>query len=202
MKQVFLEKYQEYCNTKDKREEIFKMVQRDDESLEDFVEMLLYNVQRDGQTDMGLYVLKIILLHGIREYFLDMLNLLGKGDISKESFEKIVELCKRYSRGSSRNNKRDKRDKLESDVFDRTQKSSNGGAIRAEIGNLLENFKIEMMSSISSEIDVLREKQKQVVEDLTLAVFCHRCRKNHPLKECLLDKVEVCQLCELNHETK
>ena len=50
---------------------------------------------------MGLDVLKIILLRGIRDDFLDMLNLLGKGDISKESFEKIVELCTRYSRGSS-----------------------------------------------------------------------------------------------------
>ena len=69
---------------------------------------------------MGLDVLKIILLHGIRDDFLDMLNLLGKGDISKESFKKIVELCKRYSKGSSRNNRRDKRDKLECDVFDRT----------------------------------------------------------------------------------
>ena len=107
-----------------------------------------------------LYVLKIILLHGIRDDCLDMLNLLGKGDISKESFEKIVELCKRYSKGSSRNNRRDKWDKLERDVFDRTQKSSNGGAAHAKIGNLLENFKIEMMSFISSEIDVLREKQK------------------------------------------
>ena len=44
MKHVFLEKYQEYCNTKDKREELFKMVQRDNESLEDFVERILYNV--------------------------------------------------------------------------------------------------------------------------------------------------------------
>ena len=87
---------------------------------------------------MGLYVLKIILLRGIREYFLDMFNLLGKGDISKESFENIVELCKRYSRGYSRNNKRDK---LEWDVFDRTKNLSNGGATQAEIGNLLENFK-------------------------------------------------------------
>ena len=41
MKQVFLEKYQEYCNTKDKREELFKMGQKEDESLEDFVERLL-----------------------------------------------------------------------------------------------------------------------------------------------------------------
>ena len=34
---------------------------------------------------MGFDVLKIILLHGIRDDFLDMLNMLGKGDISKES---------------------------------------------------------------------------------------------------------------------
>ena len=113
MKHVFLKKYQEYCNTKDKREELFKMVQRDDESLEYFVERILYNVPRVGQTNMGLYVLKIILLCGSKDDCLDMLNLLGKGDISKESFEKIIELCKRYSRGSSRNNKQYKRDKIE-----------------------------------------------------------------------------------------
>ena len=136
------------------------MVQKEDESLEDFVERLMYNVQRAGQTNMGLDMFKIILLHGIRDDCLDMLNLLGKGDISKEYFGKIVELCKRYSRGSSRNNRWDKRDKLECNVFDRTQKSSNGGAIRAEIGNLLENLKIEMMSSISSKIDVLKAKKK------------------------------------------
>ena len=159
----------------------------------------LYNVQRVGQTNMGLYVLKIILLRGIREDFLDMLNLPGKGDISKESFEKIVELRKRYSRGFSSNNRWDK---LERDIFDRTHNSSNGGATRGEIGNLFENFKTKMMSSISSKIDVLREKQKQVVEDLTLSVFYPKCRKKHPLKECPLDKVEVCQLCELNHDTK
>ena len=57
------------------------------------MERLLYNVQRAGQIDMGKDVLKIILLLGIREYFLDMLNLLGKGDISKESYEEIVDLC-------------------------------------------------------------------------------------------------------------
>ena len=115
-------------------------------------------MQRVGQTNMGLDVLKIILLRGIREYCLDMLNLLGKGDILKESFEKIVEPCKRYSRGSSKNNKRYKQDKLEHVVFNRTKNSSNGGATWVEIGNLLENFKTEMMTSISSEIDVLREK--------------------------------------------
>ena len=66
---------------------------------------------------MGLDVLKIILLHGIREDFLGMLNLLGKGDISKESLENIVELCIRYSRVFYSTNKRKK---LEQDFFDRT----------------------------------------------------------------------------------
>ena len=46
MKQVFLGKYQEYCNTKEKWEELFKMVQKDEESMEYFIERLLYNVQR------------------------------------------------------------------------------------------------------------------------------------------------------------
>ena len=96
------------------------MVQKEDESLEDFVERILYNVQRTGQTNMGLDALNIILIRGIRDDCLDMLNLLGKGDISKESLGKIVELCKRYSRGSSRNNRQDKQDKFERDVFDRT----------------------------------------------------------------------------------
>ena len=62
MKQVFLRKYQEYCRTKDKREELFKMVQKYDESLEDFVERILYNVQRSRQTTIGRDVLKIIFL--------------------------------------------------------------------------------------------------------------------------------------------
>ena len=59
-----------------------------------------------------------------------------------------------------------------------------------------------MMSSISLEIDVPREKQKKVVEYLTLGVFCPKCRKKHPLKECPLDKVEVCHIYELNYDTK
>ena len=54
MKHVFLEKYQKYCNTKYKREELFKMVQRDNEILEYFGERILYNVQRAGKTNMGL----------------------------------------------------------------------------------------------------------------------------------------------------
>ena len=94
MKHVFLRKYQEYCRMKDKREDLFNMVEKYYESLEDFVERLLYNVHISGQTTIGRDVLKIILLQGIREDCPGMLNLLGKGDISKESFDHIVDLCR------------------------------------------------------------------------------------------------------------
>ena len=78
---------------KGKREELFNIVQKYVESLEDFVERLLYNVKRSGQTTIRRDVLNIIMLWGILEDCLVMINLLGKGDISKEPFDHIVDLC-------------------------------------------------------------------------------------------------------------
>ena len=73
---------------------------------------------------------------------------------------------------------------------------------RADIGNILENFKTDMMNSIYSQLDVMREIHKQVAEDLVLGVFFPKCKKKHPPKECPLDKAEVCGMCELEHDTK
>ena len=46
MKKVFLDKYQEYCKDKDRKEAIFKITQKEDENLEDYVETFQYNLQR------------------------------------------------------------------------------------------------------------------------------------------------------------
>ena len=78
------------------------MNQREDESLEDFVERLEYNVQRSGHPDLDPDILKTILLRGIRDEHLDILNLLGKGDISKDNYQDILTLCRRSSQGKSR----------------------------------------------------------------------------------------------------
>ena len=78
-----------------------------------------------------------------------MLNMLGKGDISKESYDEIVNLYKRCSRGAAR------RPKSKDSTYSRVQKSASGGATWAEIGNLLEEFKTEMLSSFASQIDTL-----------------------------------------------
>jgi hypothetical protein len=85
-----------------------------------------------------------------------MLNILGKGDISKESYDEIVNLCKRCSRGASRN-----RSNSRDTTFSRIQKSASGGATRAEIGNLLEGFKTKMLISFASQIDTLQIQKKQ-----------------------------------------
>ena len=92
MKQLFLNKYQDYCRTRDRREELFNMAQKEDESLEDFVERLQYNLHRSVHPDVSHDILKTILLKGVRDDCLDTLNMLGKGDISKDSYEDIVAL--------------------------------------------------------------------------------------------------------------
>eukprot|EP00253_Pinus_taeda_P035700 PITA_35700 len=128
MKEAFLAKYQDYCRTRERKEEMFKMVQKEDESLEDFVERLQYNLQRSDHPTMSKDILKTILWKGVRDDCLDMLNMLGKGDISKEPFEEIVNLCMRCSRGAGN------RSKSRDNVYSRVQKSASGGETRAEIG--------------------------------------------------------------------
>jgi hypothetical protein len=197
MKQKFLNKYQDYFRTREKREELFKMMQKEDENLEDFVERLQYNLQRSSHPNVSKDILKTILLKGVRDDCLDMLNMLGKGDISKESYDEIVNLCKRCSRGASRN-----RSNSRDTTFSRVQKSASGGATRAEIGNLLEGFKTEMLSSFASQIDTLQIQKKQAEAEVALSIFCSKCRDKHPQRECPLDKKPICTICDKDHETQ
>eukprot|EP00253_Pinus_taeda_P022524 PITA_22524 len=99
MKEKFLAKYQDYCRTRERKEELFKMVQKEDGNLEDFMERLQYNLQRSDHPNMSKDILKSTLLKGVRDDCLDMLNMLGKRDICKESYDEIVNICKRCSRG-------------------------------------------------------------------------------------------------------
>lgn len=171
------------------------MNQKEDESFEDFVERLEYNVQRSGHPDLDPDILKTILLKVIKDEHLDMLNLLGKGNISKESYQDILTLCQRSSRGLSRSGSQHK------DTFSRVQKSANGGVTRAKIGNLFEDFKTELLNTLTTQIDTLQEKQKQVESKKALSIFCSKCRQKHPLRKCPLNSVELCGLCEQGHPT-
>lgn len=47
----------------------------------------------------------------------------------------------------------------------------------------------------------LQVKQKQLELDRTMAIFCTKCRKKHLERECPLNSIEECAICELNHAT-
>ena len=44
MKNIFLKKYQPYCRTRDSKDDIFRMTQHEEENLEDYLEIFLYNL--------------------------------------------------------------------------------------------------------------------------------------------------------------
>jgi hypothetical protein len=52
MKTKFLKKYQDYCRTKDSRNDIFRLQQQDEESLEDFLERFIFTLQKSKYTDL------------------------------------------------------------------------------------------------------------------------------------------------------
>ena len=64
-----------------------------------------------------------------------------------------------------------------------------------DIGNLLENFKIDILGTLTSQFDAMETNKRQEEEDhATLHMFCPKCRKIHPLKECPLNTVSICDV--------
>lgn len=77
----------------------------------------------------------------------------GKGDISYLSFDEISELCQKYSRGRAKIGKRD--------ITSRASKSTTGGVTRVKIRSMLENFKTYILSTLGTQVDVLKAKKKR-----------------------------------------
>ena len=83
------------------------------------------------------------------------------------------------------------------DVVTRTSESINtSGVTRMDIGNLLDIFKTYIMGTLTSQFDSLKTKNRQEEQDhASLHIFCPKCRKRHPLKECPLNKFYICVVC-------
>lgn len=132
----------------------------------------------------------------MKEHWIETLNIMGKGDIYKESFADIIDLCIRSSRGSTRVKP------VEHDRFVRDNKISSEGVTHVEIGNLLENFKTDILGTLTTQLDILQAKQKQMEAEQNLAIFYPICRKKHSHKECPLDAVQTCAICTKYHSTE
>jgi hypothetical protein len=100
------------------------MSQNEDESLEEYLEKFLYNMHKSKKSNLPLDVIHTIFLKGISYENLDALNLMGAGDISHLPFPKIVELCKKYSRGKA------KRGRGQRDTMTKATKSISNGVTK------------------------------------------------------------------------
>ena len=86
---------------------------------------------------------------------MNVLNLMGVGDISFLPFDQISELCRKYSRGKAKARK-DSRESLS-----KVSKFASGSVTRVELCNLLENFKTDLLSTLSFQFDTLKAKKNE-----------------------------------------
>ena len=88
--------------------------------------------------------LKSLLLKVIRDEWIDILNMMGKGDISQIPWNDIAELCVHLSRGKSKTGKG-----LRDPSLVRANKSATGSVSRTKIGNMFDEFKTDILGSLS-----------------------------------------------------
>ena len=57
------------------------MNKKEYENLENLVERFIYNIKRSKMHNLGSDILKTLLLNDIKDELIDLLNLVGKGDV-------------------------------------------------------------------------------------------------------------------------
>jgi hypothetical protein len=196
-KTIFLRKYQHHCKSKYSRNDIFKIKQLEDESLEDYMERFSNISQKSKYNDLLDDEIRTLFLKGILEEYLETLNLMESGDVSYKPFAKICEMSRNYSR---------RRAKTGKGVRDPYSRNSKGvisyGITRMDIRNLSENFKTDILSTIGSQLDTLNINKKQEEENDVMCIFCLRCRRKHSLREFPLDNISVYGFCTEDHPTE
>ena len=102
--------------------------------------------------------MRTLFLKGISKDLLERLNFMVAGNISHKNFAQIGEMCKKYSRS------RGKVAKNFREPFSRNVRGnvpSLGGVTRVELGNMLENFKTDILGEMGSQLDSLQAKKRQ-----------------------------------------
>ena len=83
MKNLFPVKKKDYCQGPDlKGDDIFKMSQKEDETLEDYVARFLFNLQHNTQHQLNKVSQKHIFLKGVHDRSMEALDLMAVGDIN------------------------------------------------------------------------------------------------------------------------
>ena len=117
---------------------------------------------------------------------------MAAGDISHKTFAQIGEICKNYSRTRGKVAKKF-REPFSKNIRGNVPISS--GVTRVELGNLLENFKTDILGAMGSQLYVLQVKKRKDEEQEEMSIFFPRCRNKHLQRECQLNNISVCHIC-------
>jgi hypothetical protein len=196
MRNTFLTKYQDYYKARELREEIFKLTQKEEENLKDYLEKFLYNIQIYKQHKFELEIIITIFLRGLLDESIIFLNLMQSGDVSQLIFEEIFYFCRRYSQSQARSRKGPR------DTLSKIIKSATSGVTRAELGNLLEIFKTDFLGTLSLQLNSLQFKKNEEDGKVYLSIFCSKCREKHPPREYPLDNIKIYVICAGDHLTE
>ena len=110
-----------------------------EESLEDYEEIFQLSYKR-VKCRLDLESLKLVLLRGVREDLLDTLKLLAGGDIYQLLYEDIKIVFRNHSRVVKKKGRGSQ---------PMASTSSSNSSINGEIGNMLEDFKSEMLQTLA-----------------------------------------------------
>lgn len=121
-----------------------------DESLKDYEERFKLSYKR-ARCTLDPKSLKLVLLRGIKEDLLETLKLLLGRDIYQLPYDDIKSVFKNHSREAR------KKDRASQVV---ASSSSSNTSIKSEIGNMLEDFKNEMLQTLSLQMDAMQIKRK------------------------------------------
>jgi len=127
------------------------MTMGQDESLEDYEEIFQLSYKRARYT-LDPKSLELVFLRGVREDLLDTLHILAGGDIYQLPCEDINTVFRNHSRAAR------KKDRSSQPM---ASTSSSNSTIRGEIGNMLKDFKSEMLQTLALQLDTMNIKRKQ-----------------------------------------
>ena len=78
------------------------MKQKEDENLEDFVEIFLYILQNNKHVGLNEETTRTLFLRLVRDEYVDILNLMDSRDVYQLPLSEIHEHCRKYSRSRSK----------------------------------------------------------------------------------------------------
>ena len=116
-----------------------------DESLEDYEERFQLSCKR-ARCTLDPESLKLVLLRGIREDILETLNLLSGGDIYQLTYDDIKTVLKNHSSAAKKKGRASQA---------LAHSSSSNTSVKSEIGNMLEEFKNEMLHTLALQMGTM-----------------------------------------------